>query len=124
MRKLWTKVLALTLCLGVVGGGLAACSPKETADSQDNLFASILQEGTLLPSGMEFLSPMEQVLEDNGWTEDQLEDPEQGEGKVLNRTVEIAGLPEVTQTLTFYENTLTEEPKGMVLMRVRYVVSA
>ena len=59
MRKLWTKVLALTLCLGVVGGGLAACSPKETADSQDNLFASILQEGTLLPSGMEFLSPME-----------------------------------------------------------------
>ena len=124
MRKLWTKVLTLTLCLGVVGGGLAACSPKETADSQDNLFASILQEGTLLPSGMEFLSPMEQVLEDNGWTEDQLEDPEQGEGKVLNRTVEIAGLPEVTQTLTFYENTLTEEPKGMVLMGVRYVVSA
>ena len=38
--------------------------------------------------------------------------------------MEIAGLPEVTQTLTFYENTLTEEPKGMVLMGVRYVVSA
>ncbi|MGI6255123.1 MAG: hypothetical protein ACOYJZ_05775 [Acutalibacter sp.] len=123
MKKSGKKILTVVLCVLVVSGGLTACSPKE-AGSQDNLFQFILQEGTLVPSRGEFLTPMEQVLEDNGWTEDQLEDMTQGEGKELTQTLEVAGLPQVTETLTFQENTVTQEPQGMVLMGVSYLVSA
>lgn len=69
----------------------------------DNLFSFILaeEEGKLLPRRGEILSPMEDVLKANGWTEKDLEEDPLGDGQILTVPLEVEGLPEVTEQLRF-----------------------
>ena len=93
--------MALLLCL-LLCAGLCACQ-EEQPGKIDNLFSFILaeEEGKLLPRRGEILSPMEDVLKANGWTEKDLEEDPLGDGQILTVPLEVEGLPEVTEQLRF-----------------------
>ena len=77
-------LLCLLLC-----AGLCACQ-EEQPGKIDNLFSFILaeEEGKLLPRRGEILSPMEDVLKANGWTEKDLEEDPLGDGQILTVPLE------------------------------------
>ena len=93
--------MALLLCL-LLCAGLCACQ-EEQPGKIDNLFSFILaeEEGKLLPRRGEILSPMEDVLKANGWSEKDLEEDPLGDGQILTVPLEVEGLPEVTEQLRF-----------------------
>ena len=93
--------MALLLCL-LLCAGLCACQ-EEQPGKIDNLFSFILaeEEGKLLPRRGEILSPMEDVLKANGWSEKDLEENPLGDGQILTVPLEVEGLPEVTEQLRF-----------------------
>ena len=94
-KRIVGRGMALLLCL-LLCAGLCACQ-EEQPGKIDNLFSFILAEekGKLLPRRGEILSPMEDVLKENGWTEKDLEENPLGDGQILTVPLEVEGLPEV-----------------------------
>lgn len=101
-KRIVRRGMALLLCV-LLCAGLCACQGEEKAGKIDNLFSFILaeEEGKLLPRRGEILSPMKDVLEANGWTEKDLEENPMGDGQILTVPLEVEGLPEVTEQLSF-----------------------
>lgn len=100
-KQIVRQGMALLLCL-LLCAGLCACQ-EEQPGKIDNLFSFILaeEEGKLLPRRGEILSPMEDVLKANGWSEKDLEEDPLGDGQILTVPLEVEGLPEVTEQLRF-----------------------
>ena len=101
-KQMVRQGMALLLCL-LLCAGLCACQ-EEQPGKIDNLFSFILaeEEGKLLPRRGEILSPMEDVLKANGWTEKDLEEDPLGDGQILTVPLEVEGLPEVTEQPVSY----------------------